>query len=73
MLRAKIHKGDSNAIHGQVVMTSNRTTAHANPKKATQRGRIAVRSTIMLVEKMNTPAILMAKTFKNAPISCRAR
>ena len=71
-LSTSIHSGNRSAIHGQFVMTNNSTSAQAYPETATHRGRIDVRSTIVLVETTNTPAILMAKTFKNDPPSCRA-
>src|SRR6185369_3567183 len=71
-LSTSIHRGNSKAIHGQFVMTSNSTSAQAYPAKAIHRGRTAVRSTIVLVDTMNTPAILMAKIFKNDPPNCRA-
>ena len=73
VLTTRIHNGNNSTIHGQFVMINNRTTAHAKPKKATQRGRMPVRSMIVLLEVTNTPAILIANTFKNMPISCRTR
>ena len=51
---------------------SNSMTAQPNPEKATQRGSIRVRDMIVQVEKVNTPAILIANTFRNAPASSLA-
>ena len=71
VLTTRIHNGNNSTIHGQFVMINNKTTPQAKHRKATQRGRMPVRNMIVLVENMNTPAILMAKTFKNAPANSR--
>ena len=68
-----IHKGKSSAIQGQLVMISSRTAAHPIPKYASHRGRIEVRKTMVLVDIMKTPAILMAKMFMEAPTICLIR
>ena len=61
-----VHKGNNMMIHGQFEMTSRSTRPHANPEKAIQRGRMAVRKAMTQVENMNTAAILRAKMFRNA-------
>ena len=49
-----------------------KTAAQGYPQNATIRGRMPVRNTMVLVETMKTPAIFMAKIFKNEPPNCRA-
>jgi hypothetical protein len=61
-----VHRGNNITIHGQFETTSMSARPHANPENAIQRGKIAVRKAITQLEKMKTPAILMAKMFKNA-------
>src|SRR5215472_9502915 len=73
VLTTSIHNGNNSAIHGQLVITSKSTNAKRKPRNDSQRGRIRVRNTIVLVENMNTPAILIAKTFKEAPINWRTK
>jgi hypothetical protein len=60
-----VHRGNSIAIHIQFEMTSRRARPQANPENAIQRGKIPVRKAMTQVEKMKTPAILMAKMFRN--------
>ena len=68
-----VHTGNNTAIHNQLEITSNRIRLLANPENAIQRGRIAVRNAMVDVDKMKTPAILMAKTLRNAELACLAK
>jgi poly-beta-hydroxyalkanoate depolymerase len=65
-LTSSIHSGNSRAIQSQFEMTASSTTPYANPEYAIHRWKIPMRSAMVQVVNVNTPAILMPKTFSNS-------
>ena len=60
-------------IHFQLAITTNSTKAHAKPRNATQRGKMAVRNPMVQVENMKTAAIFMANRFSSASLTRRLK
>jgi hypothetical protein len=58
-LSKKTHIGNTSGIHTMIPMLSSRTSPKAYPSNGIQRRTIPVRSKIVEVENIKTPAILM--------------
>jgi len=62
-LTKNTHTGNTSGTHTMIPILSNSTTPRAYPKYGIQRRTIPVRSKIVEVENINTPAILIPYTF----------
>jgi hypothetical protein len=68
MLTTSTHVGNSSSAHASEPAPNSRNAASRYPRPASQRGITAVRSEIVAVEIMNTPAIRIAKTVRSVEL-----